>query len=308
MAANFAGATGACRAAVAPETRVNLHGADLPHVNRIGAWPCCNERMQNGSLCARAWPMTVMGRRDLCAAGVLAWLPAGAAEPAVLRIETIQSEPFGRVGPQGASGLMYEIGMLIAQRAGLAVENRVVPYARTVLSLQNGSADMVLRFSNDELKLVAHQLAPVLPLPTVLVSRREEPLVQLEALSNRSLAVPRSFPLPERLASVAGARLQWVNNNEHAIQMLMGRRVDAAYGSNLGLFGAARGLGLRMQVFARPLLVEHQTFWLHLSRRSATPELIERLTKAVEALHRDGSIGSLYQRALEEFGDDRMPA
>lgn len=253
----------------------------------------------------------VVCRRRACTVGLLAWLAGGAAwaaEPIVLRIETIQSEPFGRVGPQGSSGLMYDIGMLIAQRAGLAAENHVVPYARTVLSLENGAADMVLRFSNDELKAVAHQVAPVLALPTVLVSRRDAPLLRLEDLSRLSLAVPRSFPMPDGLLDLKGLRLQWVNNNEHAIQMLMSHRVDAAYGSNLGLFGAARGLGLRMQEFARPVVVERQSFWLHLSRRSATPELIERLAKAVQSLHRDGSVSRLYQRALAEFGDDRMPA
>jgi polar amino acid transport system substrate-binding protein len=249
-------------------------------------------------------------RRRLCGATMLAWLPAAraAGEPALLRIQTIKSEPFGRIGPEGSSGLMYDIGLLIAQRAGLPAENHVVPYARTVLSLQTGSADMVLRFSNEDLRAVAHQVAPVLPLPTVLVSRREAPLQRLEDLSPLSLAVPRSFPLPESLTGLAGLRLQWVNNNEHAVQMLMGGRVDAAYGSNLGLFGAARGLGLRMQAFAPPVVVERQTFWLHLSRRSATPALIERLAKAVESLHHDGSISRLYRRALEEFGDDRMPA
>lgn len=233
---------------------------------------------------------------------------ARAGEPGVLRIETIQSEPFGHVGPQGPGGLMYDIGMLIAQRAGLVVENRIVPYARTVLSLQNGSADLVLRFTNEELTAVAVQVAPVLGLPTVLVSRREAPLLKLDDLAQRALAVPRSFPMPEVLSGLAGARLQYVNNNEHAIQMLMSRRVDAAYGSNLGLFGAARGLGLKMQAFARPLPVERQTFWLHLSRRSATRELVERLAQAVEALRRDGSIQRLYLKALGDFGDDRMPA
>lgn len=245
-------------------------------------------------------------RRTACAATLLAWLTASqAGEPAVLRIETIQSESFGRIGPDGPGGLMYELGNLIAQRAGLAFENHVVPYACTVLSMRYGSCDMVLRFSNDELLAVAHQVAPVLALPTVVVSRREAPVLRLEDLSRLSLAVPRSFPLPE---SLAGLRLQWVNSNEHAIQMLMGRRVDAAYGSNLGLFGAARGLGLRMQAFAQPIVVERQSFWLHLSRRNATPQLIERLTRAVESLHRDGSISRLYEQALREFGDDRMPA
>jgi ABC-type amino acid transport substrate-binding protein len=250
----------------------------------------------------------VSRRRAACAAalwGVLVPKGAGAAEPAILRIETIQSEPFGRIGPNGPGGLMYELGSLIAQRAGLAFENRVVPYARTVLSLRHGTCDMVLRFTNEELAAVAHQVAPVLALPTVVVSRRDAPVTRLQDLARLSLAVPRSFPVPE---SLGGLSLQWVNNNEHAIQMLMGRRVDAAYGSNLGLFGAARGLGLRMQAFAPPVVVERQSFWLHLSRRSATPELIERLARAVESLRRDGSIDRLYQQALQEFGDDRMPA
>lgn len=230
------------------------------------------------------------------------------SEPEVLRIQTIQSEPFGRLGPQGPSGLMFDIGVLIAQRAGLAAEHQVVPYARTVLSLQNGAADMVLRFTNDELKAVAHQVAAVLPLPTVVVSRQDAPVQRLEALSGLSLAVPRSFPMPDRLAALSGLRVQSVNNNEHAIQMLRSRRVDAAYGSNLGLFGAARGLGVAMQAFARPVVVERQSFWLHLARRRATPALMKRLARAVESLHRDGSIARLYERALAEFGSEHMPA
>ena len=250
-------------------------------------------------------------RRAVCAAGVLACLPAGqlrASEPFVLLIETIQSEPFGRLGSRGPSGLMYDLGNLIAARAGLVAQNRVVPYARTVLSLRNGDADMVLRFSNADLEVICHQVAPVLALPTVLVSRREAPLRGLEDLSGRAVAVPRSFPVPDCVTGLPALRMHGVNSNEHAIQMLMGRRVDAAYGSNLGLFGAARELGLRMAEFARPLPVERQTFWLHLSRRRATPELIERLAKAVEALQRAGEIARAYRQVLDEFGDDRMPA
>ena len=72
---------------------------------------------------------------------------------------------------------MFDIELLIAQRAGLAAENQVVPFARTVLGLQNGTADLVLRFTNDELKAVAHQVAEVLPLPTVVVSRQDAPVL-----------------------------------------------------------------------------------------------------------------------------------
>jgi len=259
----------------------------------------------------RVGAVTAVRRRAVCGAGALAWLPAGqlrAAEAFVLRIETIQSEPFGRLGPRGPGGLMYDLGNLIAARAGLAAQNRVVPYARTVLSLRNGDADMVLRFSNAELEVVSHQVAPVLALPTVLVSRREAPLRGLEDLSGRVVAVSRSFPVPDSVARLPGLHVYEVNSNEHAIQMLMSRRVDAVYGSNLGLFGAARELGLRMSAFARPLAVERQTFWLHLSRRTATPALIDKLAAAVDTLQRDGTIARHYELALAEFGDDRMPA
>lgn len=251
---------------------------------------------------------SIQRRRILCAC--VTSLPVGrlwAAEAPALRIETIQSEPFGRLGPQGPGGLMYELGELIAQRAGLAHENRVVPYARTVLSLQGGSADMVLRFSNDELKVVAVQVAPVLTLPTILLSRWDAPLLDLERLEPRVLAVSRSFPVPERLLRLPQLRLQAVNSNEHAIQMLLGQRVDAAYGSNLGLYGAARALGHGPKEFARPQIVERQTFWLHLARSRATPELIARLAKAVESLERDGTLTRLYHRTLADFGDEGLP-
>lgn len=202
---------------------------------------------------------------------------------------------------------MYELGQLIAQRAGLVAENHVVPYARTVLSLQTGTADMVLRFSNEELKAVAVQVAPVLSLPTVLISRHDAPLTSLSELDRRLLAVPRSFPMPERLSRLSQLRVQPVNNNEHAIQMLLSRRVDAAYGSSLGLYGAARALGHGLHAFAVPLMVDRQTFWLHLARSRATPDLTARLAAAVESLERDGTLARLYHRTLAEFGDDGLP-
>jgi polar amino acid transport system substrate-binding protein len=278
----------------------------LFQIKRRSGAPCWNAAMRGFPLPNDDY-LPGLSRRALCGAGLLAWAGAVQAEPELLRIQTIQSEPFGRLGGQGPSGLMYDIGLLIAQRAGLAADNQVVPYARTVLSLQNGTADMVLRFTNDELKAVAHQVAAVLPLPTVVVSRQDAPVPRLEALWRLSLAVPRSFPMPDKFSAISGLRVQSVNNNEHAIQMLLSRRVDAAYGSNLGLFGAARGLGVPMQAFARPVVVERQSFWLHLARRRATPELIERLARAVESLHRDGSIARLYERALAEFGREHMP-
>lgn len=62
----------------------------------------------------------------LAAAWALAGIDVRAA-PDPLRIETIQSEPFGIVDGNGSGGMMQEIGNPIAERAGLHAVNSIVP-------------------------------------------------------------------------------------------------------------------------------------------------------------------------------------
>ncbi len=240
----------------------------------------------------------------LTLACALAGAPAHAAEP--LRIETIQSAPFGVVDADGSRGMMYEIGNLIAERAGLSAVNRVVPYARTVVSLRNGSADMVLRFSNDELAEVAVQVARVLPMQTVVLSLPGAKVERLVDLAGATVAVARSAPLDPRLEAVPGIQFERVQNNEMLVRMVAAGRVKAAFGSRLGLLSAARRVGVAPDRFAPPLAVGSQDFWLHLSRKSATPELVDALRRGLESAQRDGSIEQIRRRYEAELlgGDD----
>lgn len=240
-----------------------------------------------------------LNRRRLSLALIAGWALAGAtagatAEP--LRIETIQSAPFGVVEGGVSSGMMYEIGNLIAERAGLSTVNQVVPYARTVVSLRNGSADMVIRFSNAELAEVAVQVARVLPMQTVLVSLPGSRVERLTDLAGATVSVARSAPLDPRLQAVPGVHFERVQNNEMSVRMVVAGRVKAAFGSRLGLLGAAHRLGIRQDHFAAPLVVGSQDFWLHVSRKSATPELLDILRRGLESALRDGSIEQIRHR------------
>lgn len=234
-------------------------------------------------------------RLVLTLACVLAGAAAGAA-PDTLRIETIQSAPFGVVDAAGSSGMMYEIGNLIAERAGLKAVNQIVPYARTVVSLRNGSADMVIRFSNEELAEVAVQVARVLPMQTVVLSLAASKVERLAELAGATVSVARSAPLDARLEAVPGIHFDRVQNNEMSVRMLVAGRVRAAFGSRLGLLGAAHRLDVPPDRLAPPLVVGVQDFWLHVSRKSATPELVEALHRAVESVQRDGSIEQIRRR------------
>ncbi len=67
--------------------------------------------------------------RALLFFGCLLSLPVQARP---LKIETIESAPFGYIDDQGKpAGIMYEIGNRIAEEAGMEYVNSIVPYART---------------------------------------------------------------------------------------------------------------------------------------------------------------------------------
>ena len=237
------------------------------------------------------WPLL-----SSCILFLLLALPAQAR---TLKIETIRTDPFGYEDARGKGGMMYEIGNLIAETAGLPHENRIVPYARTVLSLKDGSADMVLRFNNDELSSAAIQLMPVVSMQTVVLSLANRPVNSLTELDGKLLAVVRSFPLDPRIENNSAIRTYITDSNEHSMRMLLAGRVDAVLGSDVGMYGAASTLGYPANEFAAPIKLDSRDFWLHVSRKTADDATtIKALKNAVEKLQRQGAINRIRQRYL----------
>lgn len=222
-------------------------------------------------------------------------LPAQARK---LKIETIRSDPFGYEDSRGKGGMMYEIGNLIADTAGLGYENRIVPYARTVLSLREGTADMVLRFNNEELGTVALQVTPVVGMQTVILTRADTPISSLADLHHKVLAVVRSFPVDKSISDDNEIRTYVTDSNEHSVRMLFAGRVDAILGSDVGMYGAAKTLGYTANRFARPLKLDVREFWLHYSRKTADEATIKTLKSAVEKLQRQGAFTRIQQNYL----------
>jgi len=218
----------------------------------------------------------------------------------LLRIETIKSEPFGYDDARGKGGMMYEIGNLIASTAGMPYQNNVVPYARTVVSLRNGTADMVLRFGNEELTSVAHQVTPVLALPTMIFSRAASHILRFEDLQGATLATARSFPIDPRIAADPAIHVYLTDSNEHSVRMLFAGRVDAVLGSDLGIYGAASRQSIKLSEFGMPIPLAPQHFWLHFSRKTADTATSVALKNAVEKLERDGSINRIWKKYLDQ--------
>ena len=173
----------------------SLHASDRQRENLLLALSASLNlaacMVHSDTLVTKSW-------RALLSLGVLAFALASPASVLArdLRIVTIESAPFGFFEANGQpSGMMWEIGNLIAAEAGFTATNQIIPYARTVLVVENGEADFVLRYGSAELSAAAIQVAPVLSLPTIIVGKPSSPFKSLKDLRGKTVGTPRGGAL-----------------------------------------------------------------------------------------------------------------
>lgn len=237
------------------------------------------------------------------AVGVLALYLAGTSAFArELRIETIAVAPFGFYSTDGQpTGIMYELGNLIAREAGFNATNQIVPYAQTVISVKHGGADFVLRYGNAELTEVAIQVASVLSLPTIVLGLPSAQFRSLEDLHGKTVGVLRGGHFDLRFDADAAIRKYPVLDYQQMLKMLMLKRLDAGIGSTVGIYYSASQLGLQQAQLGVPLVLSEQHFVLHFSRKTADDATIAALQTAVERLKQRNAIAPLVDKYLRDF-------
>ena len=237
------------------------------------------------------------------AVGVLALYLAGTSAFArELRIETIAVAPFGFYSTDGQpTGIMYELGNLIAREAGFNATNQIVPYAQTVISVKHGGADFVLRYGNAELTEVAIQVASVLSLPTIVLGLPSAQFRSLEDLHGKTVGVMRGGRFDQRFDADIAIRKYPVLDYQQMVKMLMAKHLDAGIGSTVGIYYSASQLGLQQAQLGVPLVLSEQHFVLHFSRKTADDATIAALQAAVERLKQRNEIAPLVDKYLRDF-------
>ncbi|MBX9912598.1 MAG: transporter substrate-binding domain-containing protein [Pseudomonadaceae bacterium] len=237
------------------------------------------------------------------AVGVLALYLAGMSALArELRIDTIAVAPFGFYTAAGQpTGIMYELGNLIAREAGFSATNQIVPYAQTVIEVKHGAADFVLRYGNDELTEVAIQVASVLSLPTIVLGLPSAQFRSLEDLHGMTVGVLRGGRFDQRFEADIAIRKYPVLDYQQMVKMLMAKHLDAGIGSTVGIYYSASQLGLKQTQLGVPLVLSEQHFVLHFSRKTADDATIAALQTAVERLKQRNAIAPLVDKYLRDF-------
>jgi ABC-type amino acid transport substrate-binding protein len=241
-----------------------------------------------------------------------AMLPLLLLQPALaasLRIETINGPPWGFVGSDGQpTGMMYEIGSRIAQEAGFSYSNTLVPYARTAFDIENGSADFILRFGNEQMARGAIPVATIVTMPVILIGPKGTHYKSLKELHGKTVGVVRSSSYVAQFDSDSAIKKYAVNDYVMMATMLSMHRLDGGVGASAGLYYGAYMAGVPREQLGEPLVLGHNDFVLFFSRKTANPETIKALKAAVDKLTASGEIHKIvnkYNNAAENRDQKR---
>lgn len=238
-----------------------------------------------------------------CVAITLAMLLALPATSQTLKVVTIDGAPWGFVGIDGKpTGIMYEIGNRIAEEAGFAYTNTLVPYPRTAIEIERGSADFILRFGNDQMARDALPVASIVAMPIILIGPARTRFNSLSELRGKTVGVVRTSRYVEQFDTDTAILKYAVKDYVTMTRMLALRRLDAGVGSSVGLFYGAYTAGVKPEELGIPLVLGSNEFILFFSKKNAKPETTKALKEAVRKLTASGEITHIIDRYTKVTG------
>ncbi|QTA93959.1 substrate-binding periplasmic protein [Desulfonema magnum] len=121
-----------------------------------------------------------------------------------LRIDTIQLPPFGFFTEDGRStGFLYDMGSRIAEEAGFPYKNRIVPFARMVMELEQGRADFGLFFRSEKNDKIIIPVLHIASFKNVVISLKDTKYKSLESLHGKLVARVRGQDMMSFLKKIS---------------------------------------------------------------------------------------------------------
>lgn len=227
---------------------------------------------------------------------VLPW-PVAAIEPATLVIVAARNntEPLARFdGDRLESGLLRDLGDLLAERLGRRASYLVLPARRTERALMEGQADLMCYVMPAWVSSPLQWTLPVLPDAQLLVARSDAPKLEtLQQLVGRRVGTVLGYTYPKP-HQVLGDRLMREDaaNMEGNLRKLMVGRIEFALTEQLAFSAFMKGhpdAALRIELVLEPF-----TAPCALSPRSRVP--LGELNRVLRQLQQEGAIERMLAR------------
>lgn len=233
---------------------------------------------------------------------VLALNASMAVQARPLNIDTVAVEPMGFVGADGTpTGIMFEIGNRIAEEAGLAYINELMPYARTAMNLQHGVSDFTMRYGNEIILESSIRVATIVRGTNIIVGPATSHYKTLADLHGKSVGVLRGGSFNEGIDADKAIKKVAVRDYLQMVKMLRAGRLDACLGSSAGIYYTAHKLGVNPSELGEPLVVSSKDIELFYSKKTADEKTITALKLAVEKLKNSGEIRRIITRYMGDF-------
>ena len=224
------------------------------------------------------------------------------AQSKTLNIATIDVAPFGfYTADNQPSGMMYEISNLIAEEAGIAYTNKILPYARTPYALKVGDSDFVLRYTNQQLSEEALQVVSVVPMQNIIVGLASNRYESLSDLHGKTVASVRGAVFDKKFTADTKIFKTDTNDYDQALKMLFNKRLSGVIGSRVGIYYTVHKLNYSYDQLGEPLLLNTKHFWLHFSKVNADQETIVKLKAATLKLQESGLINKIVDKYMGQL-------
>ena len=222
------------------------------------------------------------------------------AQKDCLDFHVIDSAPLGFLDENGEmQGVHVELLQYIAKQSGVCISLRLMPYARILRSLEEGTHDGGILFKYAQRANVVEFVAHIQDMQTVVVTNQQLQLSSFADLSSLVIGKTRGTDLSDEIALLENFQVVELTNYQQAAEMLHKGRIDAMAGSALVLFYQLSNLSsMAGKVnFSNKLVLGSRAQWLQISKR--TKQVIDyvALKKATEKAVAD----PMYDKIMQKY-------
>ena len=181
----------------------------------------------------------------------------------------------------------------MAVEAGFTPEVLVLAPDRIVPAMDAGKVAAALVFPGPAIGSRAENLGEVLAVDVVAVGRAGTVLRNRRDLAGKRVAVVGSCDCDGGLSRRDGVVPLPATDFNRSLRLLLAGQVQAAVGPWPAILAAVDLSGHTRKILGKPLPLSRTGAHLFLSSSTATPEMRQRLTKALDRLRENGALGKI---------------
>lgn len=205
---------------------------------------------------------------------------------------------------EGYKGLLVEMVKEIRRRTDLDIEFHLRPHSRAILELEEGAADFVPTFVAPGIAGLGKPVGDLASLDVLVLGRAsDEPVDSLADLRGENVGYLSGTWYGRAFAENTSINKIPVNNVAHGLRLLKRGRLKAVVATEIaipaGLGDDVNGSGIRT-------LLELDTVQgkLYMSRASQPQRAAEKVARAMESMHEDGTMAKLFRNRYEAGASD----